>query len=77
MRRTKTPAIALARMRAALGMEAPDGKRSSRRQLAFLADQARWARRNDIREAVRWTGHTPPRGLKGWEADALDWLRVD
>lgn len=77
MRRTKSAAIALERMRAVLNCEAPANRRWAIRKLAFLADQARRQKRDDVRQLVRFTGRDYGRGLKGWEAEALSWLRID
>lgn len=73
-RRTKSPKLALARIERILGETST--KRTTIKRLAFLADLARRMKRNEVPGLVRWTGRTPTRGVKGWQAEALDWLRL-
>ena len=75
-RRTKDPRTALGRLEGMLGETVPTNRTSIRR-LAFLADIARRKKRADAPSVVRWTGRVPARGVKGWEAEALEWLRLE
>lgn len=75
-RRTKAPRIALERLEGMLGV-VDCGQRTTIRRLAFLADLARRKKLVDTPKVVRWTGRVPSRGVKGWEAEALDWLRIE
>lgn len=76
-RRTKSPKIALARIEAALPGARWTSRRTTIRRLAFAADCARRQRRDDVPQLVRWTGRVPSRGVKGWEEEALEWLRLE
>lgn len=50
--------------------------RTTLRALGYLADLARREGRREIPSLVRWAGPRRLTGVKGWEEEALDWLRL-
>ena len=79
-RSVASPRTALARLRAAYpGGPAPDKDKRPIKELAFLLDllkRSHAVTQDDVRQALRWRGAIPARGLSGWEEEALEWGRL-
>lgn len=80
MRYTKSPRTAAERALEAFPELMPRAlpKRPAR-DLAFLLDllKRQNRERDEVRDAIRWCGRIPARGLSAWEEAALEWGRAE
>jgi hypothetical protein len=80
MRYTKSPRTAVERaLEAFPDAPRPEKRKRPARELAFLLDALKRQRRerDAVRDAIRWAGLIPARGLSGWEEAALEWGRSE